>query len=452
MFRKIPAPALAVTALCLLVWACSKPTPFGGDLLDDQLADYDFTDTLSLNITVEREDSSLQSNDRNIADYQLCGELNDPIFGKSSAEIFTSMLTGNSAINFQNPRYRYDSLVMYLKLNPTGYYGDTLSEQTLRIFRLSKGIETGDSATYYTNSSIEAGEQVGEVKFFPRVSRQDSLISETARASYVRIKLSDSFGQELFGLDSLTYASDTAFEKAFRGLKIVSASTGNPGAVLALGLNDVNFSLMRMFYTRDDTVKGAFFYQFRNAHKFVRTTHEYNGAPIANQIGQTNGDYIYAQGMAGLRFKVEFPTAASLDNIAVNKAELVLTIAKDVPNDNPLLYATSQLVAGNYATDSSFTFTPDVLYSIGVTGSDGFGRFGGFPEKRIVNNQEVTQYRFTLTKQFQRIVDDTSGDKNKRTVWFFLSPGYRLATRAIMYGTNSSVYKPKLELKYTKVR
>jgi hypothetical protein len=48
MFQKTPV--LAGIALAgLVLWAaCTKPTPFGSDLLDDQLADYAYTDTVSL--------------------------------------------------------------------------------------------------------------------------------------------------------------------------------------------------------------------------------------------------------------------------------------------------------------------------------------------------------------------------------------------------------------------
>jgi hypothetical protein len=59
---------LFLFALISLCWsACSEPTPFGADLLEDQVAQLEFTDTLSLQFTLEREDSLLTSDRSSIA-------------------------------------------------------------------------------------------------------------------------------------------------------------------------------------------------------------------------------------------------------------------------------------------------------------------------------------------------------------------------------------------------
>jgi hypothetical protein len=451
MLRKIAASALTAFALILFALSCSKQTPFGSDLLDDQLADYNFTDTLSMIVSVEREDTSLITTDRNTADYQLCGELNDPIFGKSVAEIYTLMQTGNSAVNFQDTRYRYDSLEMFLNIIDNGIYGDTTQEQTLRIFRLAQAIDTRDSSIYFSNMSLPVDEQVGEVRFFPRPSQSDSLVSTTARGAFVRIKMNDSFGQFLFGLDSLTYTTDSAFERKLRGLKIVCSSGSTPGAMLSFNLNNANFSLMRLHFTRDDTASSVFNYQFLNAKKFMNFRHDYAGTPVESRIGKPAPELVFAQGMGGLRYKVEFPYASKLENIAVNKAELVVTVAEQ-PGDNPLLFPANQLLTTKWFNDSTFTIIDDVLASIGSTGTLGYGRFGGFPVKKVVNGQSVTQYRFNVTQHFQDLIDNTSTDLNKRTLWFQVSPQARVVSRAVFHGPKSSSFPMKLELKYTNVR
>jgi Domain of unknown function (DUF4270) len=452
MLRKVSASVIAASALMILVLACTKQTPFGGDLLDDQLADYNFTDTISMRVSVSREDSALITSDRSTADYLLCGELNDPLFGKSSAEIYTLLQTSNSALNFQNPRFRYDSIVMFIRINGDGIYGDTLQEQTLRIHRLAEAINTSDKVNYYSNSTIPTGEQIAEFKFMPRPSKKDSLVSTTARGSYVRIKLPDTFGQELFGYDSLTYVTDSTFEMKLRGLKISSSSAGaSPGAMLGLDLNDTDFSFMNLYFTRDDSVKAIFKYQFLNARKFVSFKHDYAGSPVENSIDKPVSELAYAQGMGGLRFKVEFPWASNYENIAVNKAELVMTVAEQ-PGDNSLLFPTEQFLVLQKQNDTTFTVINDIIESVGASGSQGYGRFGGYPIKKTVNGQAVIEYRFTLTQHFQDIIDDNGGNKDDKSVWFTVTPQIRTVNRSVFFGPKSTQFPMKLEMKYTNIR
>ena len=89
MKLKLPVFAILLILFAAFWAACTKPTPFGSELLADELADYEFTDTLSITCTVEMEDSLLTSDPGSTSSAFLCGELDDPIFGKSKAEIFS---------------------------------------------------------------------------------------------------------------------------------------------------------------------------------------------------------------------------------------------------------------------------------------------------------------------------------------------------------------------------
>ena len=65
-------PASLLIAALALVAPCNKPSPFGADLLDDQLADYAFSDSVSLRCSIVREDSVLTSDRTLTADFFLC--------------------------------------------------------------------------------------------------------------------------------------------------------------------------------------------------------------------------------------------------------------------------------------------------------------------------------------------------------------------------------------------
>ncbi len=441
--------SLGIAFIALLWTACNKPSPFGADLLDVDSDLFAFTDTLGVRCTIQREDSVITSSS---SSYYLCGELNDPIFGKSASEIYTQLRLDNLDPGFDATKMTMDSIVLYMNYSTTGIYGDTLQPQTLRVLRLADPVKW--DANYFSDDQLTAGAEIGRVdNFLPRPRSADSLFSTTTKAPYLRVKLDNSFGQELLEMDSLTTASDTAFWRALRGLKIVtSAGNAVPGAMLSFNLDGTMYSRMRLYYTvNGDTTHKTFDYFFAGAKKFSHYSHAYDGTLAGAKINQSGDDLLFLQSMQGLRVKLEFPTADKLENLIVNKADLEFTVAT-LPGDLPsLLFPAQQLILTQIQGDSTFVFTSDVLYSLGATLNEGFNRFGGYPETELVNGVAKTRYHLSLSSVFQKMVDDKSMDVKNRTLYLSIYPQNRTAQRLIVYGPKSPVDPLKLNLKYTKL-
>ena len=453
MKQKLPVFTALVSLSLLLLWtACSKSTPFGANLLGDQLADYDFTDTLTVRYTIEREDSVLTSDRSFTASYFLCGELDDPSFGKSSSEIYSLLQMADLSPIFgvkDKSKLSFDSAVMFLRYAPTGVYGDTTQAQTLRVFRVDAGSRLVYDKSYYSPNTLPANVEIGRKdNFFPKPNKKDSLFV-TTKAPFIRLRLNDDFGKDLFNIDSLDLTSDTAFWRVLRGLKITtSTNNAKPGAMLAFDLNDESFSRIRLYY-RQDTVKRTFDYFFRRSNKFSHFSHDYTGTPAGQKIGQVSDDLLYLQGITGLRVKLEFPYADRLKDIAVNKAELVLTAPA---LDNAWLPFASQIGALERLGDSTFVFTSDVAYSINTSATGGFDRFGGTPVEETVNGTKVNRYRMTLSERFQDIVDDASGLLKNKTLYLSIQPQGRSAMRSVLYGPKNNTFPAKLNLTYTRIK
>ncbi|MCK6691496.1 MAG: DUF4270 domain-containing protein [Thermoanaerobaculia bacterium] len=447
----VPFPTLLLCAALGLFmgYSCSKPTPFGADLLDDEIADYKFSDSLTLQCTLVPEDSLVTSDVSSTADYLLCGQLFDPVFGKSQSDIYTQIRLATLGPNFKNGVV--DSIILFLRYDAPGFYGDTTQAQTLRVHRVGANDTLHWSKTYYSNSTLETGEQLGELaNFLPKPNTGRTLFDTVSKAPYIRIPLDNAFGQELLNLDSVTLASDTLFWKKVRGLRLSAESQGNPGTIMAFDLNNTAFSRIRLYYKRDTLVR-TFDFTFLGSNKFTHFSHDYSGSTVEPYLNKNADDRIFVQGMGGLKLKVEIPYANLLDNIAINKAELELTV-ETLPGDNPLLRNASQLVFTESIGDTAVTLTSDVLYSLGPTLNSGFGAFGGFPEAETDQGVSVQRYRLTLTQRFQDMVDNTSGNIKNQTVFLNVYPQSRSAMRAIFYGPKSPVFPAKLSLKYTKVR
>lgn len=430
----------AIGAVTLCALSCAKPTPFGSELLQEDLAAYDFSDTLTLRFFLEKEDSVRTSDPSSTAQYFLCGQIKDSDFGVSQADVYTLYRPhlGNEAIGKDDV---LDSAILYLNLNPTIFYGDTLQTYNLKVYALDEAL--GRSSSYFSNQSLPTGVMVGELLGFqPRISRRDSLLSPTARAAFLRIPLTQDFGKALFQADSATLAVDTNFYRVFKGLKITLESPEEPGAMLGINLNNDNFSFIRLFYKRDTVAKTARFV-FLGANKFNGFTHDYSGATVEPLIGQPLiADRLYLQGMQGLRMRVEIPYVDLLEDMVVNQAELELTVAQDDPRFPPA----RQLILSRRESDDNpiLVFTPDVAYSL----SSGFefDLFGGAP----IETSGLKKYRLTLSQIFQRMIDDTSGQLKNKTLYVNVYPQSSSPGRVIFFGSGDN--KPHIRLKATRLK
>ncbi|MCB0576219.1 MAG: DUF4270 family protein, partial [Saprospiraceae bacterium] len=305
MKQKLPAFAVLLLASLALWAACTKPTPFGAELLDDELADYDFTDTITVLCTIEQEDSILTSDPNSTATSFLCGELDDPIFGKSRSDIFSLLQLDFLDPGFDTSAQVFDSIVLYLRYAPSNVYGDTMQAQNLRVFRLDSALI--DDKEYYSNNTLPASTEIGRVDgFLPKPNTADSLIVTNTKAPYLRVPLDDAFGKELFALDSAILSNDSAFYATIRGIKITTSAGASPGAMLAFDLNNEAYSRIRLYYhIKDDTVGKAFDFNFSGANKFVHFEHDYSGSEAGQHVGQQSDDLIFLQASQGLRVKVQ---------------------------------------------------------------------------------------------------------------------------------------------------
>jgi Domain of unknown function (DUF4270) len=463
-------------ALMLVAYNCTKPSDFGSELLDDQQVALD-ADTLPVICTVERESDMPTFDSLSQATYFLVGQLNNPDFGRSTASVFTQYLPASTKFPYLKDSTRFDSIFLVMEYVPGAVYGDTTQAQTITVHELNADIIP--TSGYTASSNIATGNEVGRLEgFLPRPRSAKSVFDTAATAvkyAHVKIRLSDAFGQALFAGDSALIAgveqNPTLFISKFKGLKITATSESQPGAVLAFDINDASRTYIRLYYTEKDTIKKFFNYQFnstlseRYPIKFAQFKHERDGAPSEATIGQSNPDLLYLQGMGGYRLKVEFPTAAAYNNIVVNKAELVLT---RVAPTGPTPVTPPAIIVSRIREDNQLVFTPDILFSQSRDGGNSFLLAGGIPLREATPQGIVERYRIILSSHFQSIVDNTSNEADKRTVYFSINPSVMVnnksvvtnfldelpginARQGVFYGPNHTQFPAQLVLKYTKL-
>jgi hypothetical protein len=150
-----------ILSLFFLSFSCRKNNDFylNGGLPGGNL-DVVVTDTVSFRMITERR-PSVQTNQ---LDTLLAGSVSDPVFGRTTATIYSQLLLSTFSRPVINSTTVIDSTILTLSINTrsdavTGYAADV---QTWRIFPLTQSLE--QNMTYFSDTSIQYGSELGSYK------------------------------------------------------------------------------------------------------------------------------------------------------------------------------------------------------------------------------------------------------------------------------------------------
>lgn len=428
----------------MITSGCSDPTTIGSDLLEEDLAQLEVIDTLTIEAyTIPGERVRTYSPFTALESYMV-NNLQDPVFG--STEAITYFQT---RLEFTNPLFTNaipDSLVLVLGYDTSAFYGDLTQPFTMDVLRLQEEIDQNDD--FYSDTSAFFREPpVGSITFTPNDLDTVTFINyldgtpDTSRETVMRIPLDLQLADELINLDTTAYDNDTSFLNFFNGLVLRAA--GPTANTIGFDLFD-NRGGMYMYYRRD-TLFREFRYTFGNfSTKFVGFEHDYTGTPIEEALASTepsNDSILYTQAMQGPNIAFRFPTIRNLQNVVVNKAELIIhssVLGIDDPANFP---AADQLVFYSRNDDGELAVIRDFQLATDNIGE----RFGGQPEADP-DGHGVT-YRFSISAHLQDVISGRASEE----IYLSAFPRPERATRVVLVNPPSGPEKIQLNLTVTRL-
>jgi len=316
-----------VCAAILLLFSCERESntyEVGNSLMSAQ-SKVAMIDTLTLRMSTIMKDSVITSGKSAI----MIGNIKDHTFGTvNSASMFE--LTPASYSLAATTNVVFDSIVMYLTNNDF-YYGDTLKTFKLDVHPMTDRIKL-NSGYLYNNSDLKySSASIGSAEFLPRPNTD---------SSFVRIKLDQSYGQNIFNLLKTKDAtSQEYFLNFYKGLALVPSSDNN--AMLRFGINssyeaqisnttkEKVSNVVRMYY-HTASVNGteeikytldlnpSSTYQY-NKIKSDFSNSDLSGLTPSNPIESKNlGNRTYLMAGIGVYTKVEIPYLKTLKNLYSN--------------------------------------------------------------------------------------------------------------------------------------
>jgi len=437
-------PLFLFLTLLLISQSCKKEiSTIGVNIKDrEDLLGCAFTDTISLTAFSMLEDT-LYTNNRST---QLLGYLQDPIFGNTTAGIFTQFVPTGGHVSFGNSP-QLDSIVLTLRYTGN-YYGDTLSPFSINIYELTEDIKSTER--YYQTGSIAYSTKnltyTPNFLLSPKPTTKVAL--DTLGEAHIRIRLSDELG-ERFLANVKEMQSSSGFKNFFKGLYIEAeptrkgSSLEEKGALVNVNLNNV-LSGMRLYY-KNDTLARRFYFPVKDIN-FIKYTHNYESGDNAfvNQVLHENkllGEkMLYVQATGGVKTKITFPYIKELKEkkVVINKAELVITCIEE---DATLSKYPPPVQLSMYGVNPSGETVrlPDDPY---------FTNYPYWGGNCVTTKAGTKEYRFRVTRYIQNIIQN---DKFEPFIYLVAEGAASSAHRLILGGTNpeNTSARLRLEVYYT---
>ena len=305
----------------------------------------------------------------------ILGEISqDDIFGHSNAGFYTQILLTENNINLgDNPIV--DSVV--LSYTYSGSYGDTTDNFTaLEVKRIDQDIDK--ESTYY-NNSFEMPIAV--------VDNVDDQELSSADEPFLRIKLPNTFGEDILSLGADTLKDNETFLETYKGISVFASAENT---MLYLNPNGSN-SFLKIYYHNNESGTDTLSLDFELGDAAARIN-LFNSKPLSNLIQEVDKRYI--QSMAGYKMKIAVNNTDSIKALLAEKVINKVTMTFDVGMDSQSEYAAhDKLFLVRVDEEGNNIFLSD--YTI-----ERETHFGG--------NLENERYEFNITRYFYQLLNNSS--------------------------------------------
>lgn len=480
-------------------FSCSKidTTELGGDLIPavDNVHTFDTTLTIITTQGFMNDSTRLSRTDNHV----IGSVTNDPIFGTTTADLYLQLKPtffpyrfGSSGDTIRGFGAGLDSVVLCLSFK--GMYGDTLAPQHFSVYELNPATSNFVDSSYKLNftPSVTPTNLIGQVTVEPLAlkgytylaNRRDSVNNQ------VRIKLSNSFAQNLYDSDSSAvgvnnaFYSDSTFKLYHKGFLIKAESSMGGNGLFYISLTDATTRLEVHYRKQNkgkvDTTYSSFPFIYSagtnvtvSAHannlKRDRSAAEITTSPAANVI--------YLQTTPGTYGKLSIPGLTGFPNSIIHRAEIsVEQVLSSNPAQDQLLSPPSFLYldlidpsnAVGYKTiyydlNPYDSYDPDnssVTYFLPGSGID-YNYFGGRIKKKLDGSgNTISYYTFNISRYVQNMITKGTTNYDLR-----LSSPYALDYYSKVFAFNNSLafgrvrvgggnhptQKMKLRIIYTKL-
>lgn len=432
-----------------LIHACTQPGSIGTDFIQDEVINLKEIDTITMNTKTVNPGPIVLFDSMPALTRYLAGQLNDPIFGNSSSQIFGQLRMSNpGGTFFENATL--DSVVMSLVYDSTSVYGNYEEERVdVEVYRLIEDMQLNaryESDQTFATADIPLGQKLD---FLPEITRERTILVETSPgeidtqtvAPQVRVRLDDALGMEIMNYDSTRLQDSDNLIELFKG---VNVRVNSENSMLSFAFIASNLTI---YYKQDDTLSRQFTLSITNRSPALPSyTHDFSTGIVSDFIEdeQAGDSLLFAQGMAGVAFEVEFPYLSAFQDDLVNYAELSFTVA-ELPEDDPSNFPPVNQITGVFTNENGTnSLVLDAFLAELENGNSVFLQeaVGGFIQEETVDGQTLKHYKLIVTNHFSQMLKQIVPPRIR------IRPRIKNvnADRVVIYGPGHSEYPMEFKL------
>lgn len=405
------------------------------------------TDSVSVFMHTQKAESLRTYNDR----YKYLGSINDPIFGKTEAGIYTNLSISNNLTNVSfGSNAVLDSAELILRYNDEsmGKINDPLNYE---VHVMNESMVA--STAYYTNQTFAYSPAI--------VNTTNGKFTNRNGVTCLVLPLNHNMAQYMLQTDA-NLVNNTVFQAANKGFYIKAVNTSsapNTGSIYRFDLDD-DASGVVLYYHNGSSVnsKGESFrfsFSGSDALRVNNITHNY-AAAYHNLYDQITGagtsdtlkgnSNVYLNSFGGTRVRVYLPYLKAFsdsENVSISRAELIIKVDETLaPYDLNYGYPAQLALIG-----CSSAGVEELVWDQLET-SD-FVKYNG--------NYDATnkQYVFNIARQMQKVITHKVENYGfylvnaLPTVASVVRRDNRLR-RAVIGGKANAAYKPYFRVTYVK--
>ena len=425
--------------IAFLDWSCTKldTTTIGSDLLPAVDNVHTFDTLLTINTTqILYNDTSKVGK---TSDHALGIITNDPLFGKTNADIFFQLKPAFFPFYYGNPKdtlVQLDSVVLCLKYK--GFWGDSNQAIHLTVKEVvDKPFNDSAYVLHNINYSAATTNTLGatDVNVLTMANYVKFNNGKDSGNNQIRIKLSQSWAQALFNRDSTAafgnnaFYSDSIFRNFYNGLAVIASAPGN--GLIYVNLADTTTKL-QFFYKRRNVTLDTVMYSFKFGSDLglsgTRAPSSSANHVVRNRAGYpantASSNFLYIQTSPGAYINLNIPALSTLSNRVIHRAEIIVEQVpnpidpfKDVFTAPSFMYIDlKDSGTANNWKPIYFDLSPNVVYDPdyknGIPyfpGQIDFSYYGGYRREKTDNlGNPIKYYNINVSKYIQHLVTNHS--------------------------------------------
>lgn len=441
--------------LLLLLAGCTESTTVGGEILDQGQIALQVIDTFTIRTATVTEDELVVYSPTVQFNNNLCGHLDDPVFGQVKADFYGQFRVNQNALPSYPDSTMFDSLVLILEYDLAGIYGDSTAEQQFEVYRIANNPVEIDSAYISGNELPTEPTALTTITFTPNFEERldsNTIIQTSPDTVYatinpfLSIRLPDALGAELIGLNPDSDQTNDLFLANFGGLAIRPVS-GPISSMLSFNIGALRTGLQLHYHLGEGEDKTETLYEYNITTASVRFSsfdNDQNATIVAAEADgfEAGKTQTYIQGMNGPSTLVQLPYISNFkDEVIVNNAELTVTIQPDPDED--LFPSVTQIIVLYKTEEGNFITIDDFLFTFNGVG---IRAFGGQPETFTgPNGETLNRYRMKIGGHLQKMISEELPNE----IYLRVFQKNERANRVVLYGSEHPQYPVTLSANFT---